>query len=77
MPAVRVCASPASFRLPSEAKPIRFGQVFGRQSEAKLGGFRRSAIGAKAKTARVRDPFSQPASSGIRPSQGVMKLKRL
>jgi hypothetical protein len=39
MPAARVCASPASFRLPSEAKPIRFGQFFGLQSEAKLGGF--------------------------------------
>jgi hypothetical protein len=41
MLAARGCASPASFRLPSQAKPIRFGQVFGRQSDAELGSFRR------------------------------------
>ena len=67
MPAARVCASPASFRLPSEAKPIRFGRflaVRAKPNSAVSAGF--SAIGAKGKTARVRDPFSRPVCSSAR-----------
>jgi hypothetical protein len=67
MQAARVCASPASFRLPSEARPIRFGRFLDVRAKPNLAvstGF--SAIGAKGKTARVRDPFSRPVCSSAR-----------
>src|SRR5262249_3072412 len=79
----RVCASPASFRLTSEARPIRLGGFWPSERSQT----RRFPKGFRLSERRVKRPgfgthfrarFGvQPASPGTRPSQGVMKFKRL